>query len=104
MSGVIEQALREKISAKLAPSYLELDNESDSHSGPPGRESHFRAVIVSEQFQGLMPLKRHQLVYALAKEEMAGPIHAFSVHAYTPAEWEKRQQPAPISPDCANAK
>lgn len=100
----VEAALRKKITAELAPVHFELDNESDNHSGPAGRESHFRAVIVSENFNGLLPLKRHQLVYGIAAEEMAAGIHAFSIHAYTPAEWQKRQAPAPSSPDCASNK
>jgi acid stress-induced BolA-like protein IbaG/YrbA len=43
---------------------------------------------VSPQFQGLNSLKRHRLVNAALKEEIA-IIHAWTAKCKTPEEWER---------------
>ena len=92
-----QEALHQALQA-LQPSHLELINESYMHSVPPGSESHFKAVIVSEDFAGLNAVKRHQAVYR-ALGELMQRIHALALHTYTAEEWQQRQQ-APDSPNC----
>jgi len=48
--------------------------------------THFATLVVSEAFEGLRPLQRHQLVYRALGERMGGDIHALSIRALTPAE------------------
>lgn len=96
----VENAIRDKLKLALAPELLWLENESDRHSGPPGRESHFKVTLVSSAFSGLSPVKRHQRVYTILAEEKAGPVHALAMHLYTPDEWEKRGGERPDSPNC----
>ena len=48
--------------------------------------THFAAVVVSDEFHGLRPLQRHQLVYRALGDKMGGDIHALSIRALTPAE------------------
>lgn len=86
--AAIEQQLREA----LAPSHLEVINESHMHSVPKGSETHFKVVVVSERFEGLSAVKRHQLVYgalgdAMRKKPAEGGIHALAITSRTPAEW-----------------
>lgn len=50
--------------------------------------THFEAVIVAAQFEGKRPIARHQLVYAGLGGRMGNEIHALSIQAYTPAEWQ----------------
>lgn len=50
--------------------------------------THFEAVIVAPQFVGKRPIARHQLVYAGLGELMGGEIHALSIQAFTPGEWQ----------------
>ncbi|MCH8530482.1 MAG: BolA/IbaG family iron-sulfur metabolism protein [Saccharospirillum sp.] len=88
----IEQKLQE-----LQPSHLKIDNESHQHSVPANSETHFRLEVVSGQFSGVRAVKRHQMIYALLQEELAGPVHALAIHAYAPDEW---QGEAPASPAC----
>ncbi len=97
----LEQQLIERVQV-LKPTHLAVINESSGHGGYyPGKESHFKMVIVSEDFSGLRSVKRHQKIYALANELLtAGHIHALAIHAYTPDEW---QGVAPDSPLCAHA-
>lgn len=80
--------------------HLEVVNESDRHSVPPGSESHFRLVLVAEAFEGIGLLARHRMINALLAEELAGGVHALAIHAYARAEWEARMGQAPMSPPC----
>lgn len=82
--------------AALEPQRLEVLDESHMHSR--GQETHYKAVIVSEQFAGLNVVKRHQKVYATLGELM-GQIHALAMHTYTPDEWAA-QGTVPASPTC----
>ena len=86
----------------LAPSILSVENESAGHGGYfPGKESHFKVIIVSEVFAGLRLVQRHQKVYAAVGDLLgSGKIHALAIHAFVPSEWH--DQPLP-SPNCAHA-
>jgi len=79
---------------------LTVENESHMHSVPPNSETHFKVVIVSQQFEGLSRVKRQQLVYKILSEEIAGPVHALAQHTYSPTQWQQKQQPVPDSPNC----
>ena len=57
--------------------------------------THFAALLIGEQFEGLRPLARHQLVYRALGERMGGEIHALSIEAYTPREWAARGREEP---------
>ncbi len=55
-----------------------------------GDGSHFNATIVGDIFDGMMPVKKQQLVYKTVNKYIAsGELHAFTMKTYTPAEWEK---------------
>lgn len=95
----IQESIEQKLTA-LSPQYLQVENESHRHHVPPNSETHFKITLVSSAFEGLMPVKRHQRAYALLAEELEGPVHALALHLYTPAEWDKRQQVSPASPNC----
>jgi acid stress-induced BolA-like protein IbaG/YrbA len=53
--------------------------------------THFQAVIVAESFAGKGRLARHQAVYRCLGERMGHEIHALSIQAYTPEEWQRRR-------------
>ncbi len=48
--------------------------------------SHFTALVISEEFEGLRPIQRHQLVYKTLGARVGREIHALSIQALTPAE------------------
>ncbi len=55
-----------------------------------GDGSHFNATIVGDVFDGMMPVKKQQLVYKTVNEYItSGKLHAFTMKTYTPVEWEK---------------
>jgi acid stress-induced BolA-like protein IbaG/YrbA len=53
-----------------------------------GDGRHWSAVIVSAEFEGLRPIRRHQRVYATLGARMhTDEVHALSMKTFTPAEW-----------------
>lgn len=75
--------------AVLAPSELELTDESHLHAGHAGAQSgrgHFRVRVVSPRFSGLTRIARHREVYAALGTLMQTDIHALSLETLTPAE------------------
>ncbi len=58
-----------------------------------GDGSHFEAIVVGEVFAGLSAVKRQQAVYGTLGDRItSGAIHALSIKAYTPNEWEKAKK------------
>ena len=92
----IEQALRES----FAPSHLDVLNESHMHSGPPGSESHFKVIVVSDAFDGTRTLGRHRAVNRALKPQLDAGLHALSIQALTPEQWVGRGGVVPASPAC----
>lgn len=70
------------------------------HNVPKGAETHFKVVVVSEQFEGLPSIKRHRTINALLKSELDAGVHALSIQAKTPAQWEQSGHAVESSPKC----
>ena len=96
----VQQEIQQELARAFAPQLLEVVNESHQHSVPANSETHFKVVLVSERFAGQRKVARHQQVYAVLANQLAGPVHALALHTYTGAEWQARQQAAPTSPAC----
>ncbi|MCB1700746.1 MAG: BolA/IbaG family iron-sulfur metabolism protein [Pseudomonadales bacterium] len=96
----VQRDIEGQLVQHFAPSFLDVANESHMHSVPENSETHFKVVLVSNRFDGLRKVARHQQVYAALASQLEGPVHALALHAYTPAEWRTRQQAAPASPQC----
>lgn len=88
--GIVTERLKSKLEDAFTPQRLEIHDDSDKHSGHAGAreggESHFSVLIVSDAFEGLTRVARQRLINAALREELAGPIHALSIQAKTPAE------------------
>ncbi len=60
-----------------------------AHTAIEGADCSFSTLVVSDAFEGMSPVKRQQTILAgFAGELGSGELHALSVKAYTPAEWE----------------
>jgi acid stress-induced BolA-like protein IbaG/YrbA len=53
-----------------------------------GDGSHFEALVVASEFEGKRSLARHQLVYKCLGALVGNEIHALSIRALTPDEWQ----------------
>jgi BolA protein len=87
------EKIRNALEAALAPVHLDIVDDSLAHAGHAGATAsgggHFSALIVSEAFEGKNPVQRHQLVYRALGELMRTDIHAFSLKAFTPSEYQQ---------------
>lgn len=89
MSDTRIDRIKSRIEAALAPSLLELDDDSAKHAGHPGAASgggHYTVKIVSDRFEGLRLVMRHRLVYDSLHDMMKTEIHALAITALAPAE------------------
>lgn len=100
-SGQRAELMRARLTEAFAPSFCEVVNESHLHGFSKGRDSHFNVRVVSSVFAGQSLLKRHRAVSAALGGELTGAIHAMSVHAHTPEEWELLRADDVASPRCA---
>ena len=84
------ELIRQKL-ATLEPEVIEIRDESTRHAGHEGARSgggHYLLTIVSPHFVGKSALARHRLVYGAVQTLMHKNIHALSVKAYTPEEFD----------------
>ncbi len=97
---IIQEKITSALRTSLDPLHLEVINESHMHSVPPGSETHFKVVAVSDSFHNQSLVFRHRTVNELLAEQIAGPVHALSIHAMTPQEWEQKGRTTEDSPLC----
>ena len=58
-----------------------------------GGEGKYEAIVISDSFDNLSMVKEHQMVYATVKTQIAsGELHALSIKAFTPEEWEQQEK------------
>ncbi len=79
--------------AGLEPSNLEIQDDSALHAGHAGNRGggHYTITIVSDSFEGLSIIKRHRLVYNAAKTLLEKEIHALSINAKVPSEFNRNK-------------
>ena len=96
----VQTEIERKITDALQPEFLEVANESHMHNVPPNSESHFKVTVVSEEFKDKMLVARHRIMNQLLKNELAGEVHALSLHTLTPEEWQEKNGETRQSPPC----
>jgi len=65
------------------------DHIAESRATVTGGGGKFEATVISDAFDGRGMLARHRLVYAALDDQIkSGEIHAVTIRAYTPAEWD----------------
>jgi len=100
-----KQRIHDLLFTQFKPEVLLVENESNRHHVPEGSETHFKIVVVSENFKHLNRIARHRQVNTLIAPEFTVGLHALSLHLYTPAEWQHQAGlGAPSSPACRNGK
>ncbi len=99
-----QETITAKLNNAFSPEHLEVINESFMHNVPEGSESHFKIIIVCDDFKDKMLIARHRLVNKvladeLNKEQSDGGIHALALHTMTMEEWFDKGKVAD-SPEC----
>ncbi len=75
--------------APLQPLELQIEDESDRHTGHPGARDgggHYRLRVVSPRFRDLAPLQRHRMVYDCLDSLIPRQIHALAMTLLSPEE------------------
>ena len=87
--------IQRKLTEFLAPSALEIVDESHLHAGHAGArpegETHFRVRVVAAAFDGKSRLERHRMIHRLLTAELAGSVHALALTTLTPGEAAARR-------------
>lgn len=90
VAEAIAERIERKLRENLAPSRLEVADDSHKHAGHsgwrPGGGTHFRLTVVSEAFAGKGRVERQRMIYGLLAEEMDERVHALQIAARTPEE------------------
>jgi BolA protein len=95
----------EKIVKEKFPNWeqCELEDESHQHAGRKGMESHFKLLLVTEDFEGESRVQRHRKVQSLLEKEFDEGLHAFTMRLLTPNEFEAQESEF-RSPNCQGSK
>jgi len=81
--------IERRLTEAFHPVELRIKDQSHLHAGHAGARDgrgHFDVYIVSPTFEGLAPVKRHQLVYGALGSLLQTDIHAVRIHALAPNE------------------
>ncbi len=97
---VLQKRIQEKLATCLEPVVLDVVNESHMHSVAPGSETHFKVLVVSSAFEGKPLLERHRAVNGALSAEFASGLHALTIRALTPAQYEADGAAGFQSPAC----
>lgn len=89
-TGPVAQEIAVRLTQALAPSKLDVINDSAKHRGHMGDdgsgESHFTVVIESDAFAGKSRLERQRLVNRALGDLMTERVHAMAIRATAPGE------------------
>ena len=96
-----ELRIKEKLTNEFKPLYLEVVNESYKHAVPKDSETHFKIVIVSNDFKGQTIVSIHRKIYSMFNDEMGekkdNKLHALSIITKSEDEWKDKTL---NTPDC----
>ena len=98
---LIESALLKKVKENFNVFHVALENESHMHSGGLP-ETHFKLLLVSDDFQGASRIERQQKINALVEDERKQGLHALTMRLMTVQEYKDKGADDFISPFCAS--
>jgi BolA family transcriptional regulator, general stress-responsive regulator len=83
-TGITADALRARLEELLAPTRLEVIDESAAHAGHAGADdsgfgTHFRVRIASPMFAGRTRVACHRLVYDALQDFVRQGLHALAI-------------------------
>ena len=86
----LAEIIASRLTDQLAPSSLEVINDSHRHAGHMGDngtgESHFTVIVESDRFVGLNRVQRQRLVNHALADLLSSRIHALAIRARAPGE------------------
>ncbi len=90
----MEKEIKNNLLHSFEVHHLEIQNDSKLHSRP-GNHTHYRVLLVSNDFENLGKVKRHQAVYKSMDNFFQKGLHSLSLQTYTIEEWKEQQMNNP---------
>jgi stress-induced morphogen len=88
---MIEDEIKQILKKYFSTGLVELTNESHLHKGHAGSpntgQSHFNVRIISDEFESLSKVQRHQKVYSYLNPLFLKGLHALTMQLYTQKEY-----------------
>lgn len=86
-TGITTVAIEQRLRELLAPTRLEVLDESAAHAGHAGADgsgfgTHFRVRIATPLFEGKPRVVRHRLVYDALQEFIDQGLHALAIETF----------------------
>lgn len=79
----VKDTLTAKLTARFAPDFLDVIDESNQHFGHAGwregGETHFRVRIATRHFDGLNRVAQHRAVMETLEADLKGQVHALAI-------------------------
>ncbi len=89
-TGPVATEMLARLNSSLAPSRLELIDDSEQHRGHgghnPAGESHFTLRIESPAFAGKSRIERQRMVHTALGDLLKERVHALTIKAKVPGE------------------
>jgi BolA protein len=89
-TGPLAPEIAKRLEDALAPTHLQVINDSASHRGHAGHdgsgESHFTVIVESPRFAGLSRVERQRAVNHALGDLLRERIHALAIRASAPGE------------------
>tara|TARA_Y100000817_G_scaffold208600_1_gene163610 strand:- start:928 stop:1197 length:270 start_codon:yes stop_codon:yes gene_type:complete len=84
------ELIKNKIKDQINISEIEIIDQSADHANHPGNSGggHYKALIISNDFNDKTLVERHQMIYKALGELMTNEIHAFSMKTMTEEEFK----------------
>lgn len=91
MTTHLIDSMKDTLCQAFNVSHIEIIDESHKHVGHAGSNGggHFRLTLVAEEFTGKSRLDRQRLVLDLFKDLIPQKIHALSIKAMSPSEFQE---------------
>ncbi len=83
------EKITQLLEAAFKPTELLVKDQSHLHAGHAGAKEgkgHFEVIIVSDEFSGQSPIKRHRMIYDALGSFLESDIHALRIKAYSTSE------------------
>ena len=82
--------IKNSIKSAITIVKIEIIDQSENHANHPGNNGggHYKALIISNDFNGKNLVERHQMIYRALGKLMTNEIHAFSMKTMTEEEFK----------------
>lgn len=71
----VKTFIEQQLTDAFAPDYLSVLDESHMHNVPPGAQSHFNVTVVTDAFNDMRRVARHQRVNGLVSRSIGKVVY-----------------------------